>query len=268
MREIPYNYTSADDQQIVTHWLGDDVWQRLENLRSKRITGRSARLLMRIIGDVFVLQRNPFLRQNLIEDGGRRDAFFAGLRQELETVRGGAAGNREVLGVIDVTSERVAQLDRDLAEEPARRQRLRKHVGAVIGEENIQFDPFALVSHATDATDWRLHLPVAVARPEREDQVAPLLKAIRELGLHAIPRGAGTGLTGGAVPVRAGCVMINTEKLDRIHGIARRAVSGPGEAAREIEVLRLEAGVITEAAMEYARHRDRVFATDPTSAWA
>ena len=49
--------------------------------------------------------------------------------------------------------------------------------------------------------------------------ITPLLEAIAELGLRVIPRGGGTGLTGGAVPVSAGCVMINTEKLNRIHGI-------------------------------------------------
>ena len=39
--------------------------------------------------------------------------------------------------------------------------------------EVVLFDPFALVAHATDATDWRLALPVAVAMPEAAEQVAP-----------------------------------------------------------------------------------------------
>ena len=87
------------------------------------------------------------------------------------------------------------------------------------GKENVLFDPFTLVSHATDATDWRLHLPVAVVMPDDEAQVAPTLAAIARLGLKAIPRGAGTGLTGGAVPLRADCVVVNTEKLNRIRGL-------------------------------------------------
>ena len=44
------------------------------------------------------------------------------------------------------------------------------------------FDPYTLVAHATDATDWRLHLPVAVAMPRQQAEVAPLLAAIARLG--------------------------------------------------------------------------------------
>ena len=136
------------------------------------------------------------------------------------------------------------------------------------GKDNVLFDPFTLVSHATDATDWRLHLPIAVVMPDDERQVAPLLAAIARLGLKAIPRGAGTGLTGGAVPLRPGCVVVNTEKLNRIRGLSEkkfRLSDGREVAAKIVE---LEAGVITERAMEHAAERGLVFATDPTSAWA
>ena len=62
-REIPYNFTSADDRLIISHLLGSAVWDDLEELRSQRVTGRSARLVMRCIGDLFILRRNPFLYQ-------------------------------------------------------------------------------------------------------------------------------------------------------------------------------------------------------------
>ena len=51
--------------------------------------------------------------------------------------------------------------------------------------------------------------------PTAEAQVAAAALGHRRAGLKAIPRGAGTGLTGGAVPLRPGCVVVNTEKLDR-----------------------------------------------------
>ena len=60
-REIPYNFTSADDRLIISHLFGIQVWDDLEELRSQRVTGRSARLVMRCIGDLLILQRNPFL---------------------------------------------------------------------------------------------------------------------------------------------------------------------------------------------------------------
>ena len=43
-REIPYNFTSADDRLIIRQLFGESVWDDVEELRSQRVTGRSARL--------------------------------------------------------------------------------------------------------------------------------------------------------------------------------------------------------------------------------
>ena len=75
-REIPYNFTSADDRLIINHLFGSTVWDDLEELRSQRVTGRSARLVMRCVGDLFILHRNPFLYQELIDSPRRRLSFF------------------------------------------------------------------------------------------------------------------------------------------------------------------------------------------------
>ena len=130
------------------------------------------------------------------------------------------------------------------------------------------FDPFSLVAHATDATDWRLHLPMAVVTPDKEEQVAPLLLAIAQLGLKVVPRGAGTGLTGGAVPLRSGCIVVNTEKLNHIRAISQREFQLDDRKIATAHVMEVEAGVVTEKAMEHAAEQGLVFATDPTSAWA
>ena len=44
IREIPYNYTSFSDREIVIRFLGEEMWQALETLRAERVTGRSARM--------------------------------------------------------------------------------------------------------------------------------------------------------------------------------------------------------------------------------
>ena len=44
LREIPYNYTSFSDREIVIRLLGADMWQLLHELRGERRTGRSARM--------------------------------------------------------------------------------------------------------------------------------------------------------------------------------------------------------------------------------
>jgi FAD/FMN-containing dehydrogenase/Fe-S oxidoreductase len=173
-----------------------------------------------------------------------------------------------VIEIIATLREHLDRFRAEIEQIPEFRRKLRRELGSIVGTRNVLFDPFSLVAHATDATDWRLYLPVAVVTPDAEEQVVPLLEALARLKLKAIPRGAGTGLTGGAVPLRSDCVIINTEKLNRIRGIAHhefllsdgRTVSAP--------TIGLEAGVITEAAMEHADEHGMVFATDPTSEWA
>jgi len=267
-REIPYNYTSADDRQAVSLLLGRGVWQRLEELRARRVTGRSARLLMRIFGEILIHRRNPYLRQELVESRPRRKRFFRDADSSLRIIQENAGADTTVLEVLAECRGLLDAFREEVARAPDFQAKVRRVLGAVVGKDNVLFDPFTLVSHATDATDWRLYLPLAVVTPTAEEQVAPLLSAIRELGLHAIPRGAGTGLTGGAIPLTPDCVMVNTEKLDRIRGIETRLFVLEDGRTVDGQVLSLEAGVITEQAMEHAGHHGLVFATDPTSAWA
>lgn len=274
-REIPYNFTSADDRLIINLFFGPAVWEDLEELRSQRVTGRSARLVMRCIGDLFILHRNPFLYRELIDSPRRRKAFFATMDKDLaiiedtaRKVRGNQERSDKVINLVQLCRQRVGKVAEEINNITVWQTTLKKRLGSIIGPENVCFDPFSVISHATDATDWRLYLPVAVLRPSQEEQIPPLLNAIEELGLHVIPRGGGTGLTGGAVPVSSGCVMINTEKLNCIHGIDHREFIDDNGTRKQMAVLRLEAGVITQDAMAYAERQGLVFATDPTSAWA
>jgi FAD/FMN-containing dehydrogenase/Fe-S oxidoreductase len=267
-REIPFNYTSADDRQAIAFLLGPETVRVLDELRSARVTGRSARRLMRIFGDVLIHRRNPYLFQELVDSASRRQRFFENSAKELHAIATGAKGDQRVLGTLDRCRELMAEFQRDVEGAPELRNRIRHELGAIVGGGNVLFDPFSLVSHATDATDWRLFLPLAVVTPEAEAQVAPLLAAIGRLGLKAIPRGAGTGLTGGAVPLRSGCVVVNSERLNHIRGISQQDFQLADGRTATSKVMEVEAGVVTESAMEYAAEQGLVFATDPTSSWA
>ncbi|MFH1156757.1 MAG: DUF3683 domain-containing protein [Pseudomonadota bacterium] len=262
-REIPYNYTSADDDQIISHLFGARMLSQLDHLRTRRRTGRSARLLFRFMGDMFIIERNPFIFQELIDHPARRKRFFHSMEQDLTAIALGAR-EPEVNQVIDTCKDHLNQLARRLKTVSEERRMLVRKLGPIIGKDSIYVDPFNLTAHATDATDWRLYPPVAVVRPSLESQVPPLVRAIRELGLTIIPRGGGTGLTGGCVPLAKTCVMINTEKLNRIPGIRRETTLN----GRPFSCLDVEAGVITDDAMAFARQEGLVFATDPTSSWA
>jgi glycolate oxidase len=73
-------------------------------------------------------------------------------------------------------------------------------------------------------------LPMVVALPENEAQVIAVLNICRELDVPIVPRGAGTGLSGGAMPMAQG-VVLSTARLNRIlrlDPLARLAVVQPG----------------------------------------
>jgi len=273
-REIPYNFTSADDKQIISLLFGPEVWEDLEELLSQRITGRSARLVMRLMGDLFILKRNPFLYQELIESPFKRRKFIKTAKEDLDIIeeaarigRVGQERSSKVLRLVKICRNRLQELKKEILEAPSIRARMQKKLGAVIGKENVRFDPFTLIAHATDATDWRLFLPLAVLRPTTEEQVPRLMQSVAKLDLKIIPRGGGTGLTGGSVPVTGNCVVINTERLTCIHDIVYQNFPHLGTDVK-VPVLKLEAGVVTSDAMSFASNHNLVFATDPTSAWA
>ena len=71
-REIPFNYTSAGDRQAISFLLGPYIVRMLDELRELRVTGRSARLLMGIIGEILIHRRNPYLFQELVDSVARR----------------------------------------------------------------------------------------------------------------------------------------------------------------------------------------------------
>ena len=86
LREIPYNYTSFSDREIVIRLLGADNWAVLDELRAERVTGRSARMLYEVLGDIWVVQRNPYLEDDLLDNRERRDALVNALRHRLKEV--------------------------------------------------------------------------------------------------------------------------------------------------------------------------------------
>ncbi len=75
LREIPYNYTSFSDREIVLRILGSEAWDIINTLREERRTGRSAQMLYEVLGDIWVVSRNPYLQDDLLGNRKRRDAL-------------------------------------------------------------------------------------------------------------------------------------------------------------------------------------------------
>ena len=80
LREIPYNYTSYSDREIVIRLLGHELWALLDELRGERRTGRSARMLFEVLGDIWVVERNPYLQDDLLDNPKRQDLLVEALR--------------------------------------------------------------------------------------------------------------------------------------------------------------------------------------------
>ncbi|RBJ67998.1 hypothetical protein C3L29_038425, partial [Pseudomonas sp. MWU12-2534b] len=79
LREIPYNYTSFSDREIVIRLLGEEAWSVLDELRAERRTGRSARMLYEVLGDIWVVRRNPYLQDDLLDNPKRRALLIEAL---------------------------------------------------------------------------------------------------------------------------------------------------------------------------------------------
>ena len=271
LREIPYNYTSFSDREIVLRLLGARAWEVLNLLRQERQTGRSARMLYEVMGDIWVVQRNPFLEDDLLASPKRRRALIDALHHRLGEIdrrrapdADGARDGR-VAELLLAARDAVQRFAAHFDEVTALRQRARRVLGRVSARDNVKFDGLSRVSHVTDATDWRVEMPFVVLTPDTEAEMAALVAGCIELGLTIVPRGGGTGYTGGAVPLTWKSAVINTEKLEAMSEV--EWVELPGVAAK-VPTVWTEAGVVTQRVADAAERAGHVFAVDPTSAEA
>ena len=263
IREIPYNYTSLSDREIVIRLLGESAWALLEELRGKRRTGRSARMLFEVLGDIWAVERNPYLVDDMIDHPRRRKLLVREMCRRLDAVRKRADGNPQVHELIAAASQAVCRFDANFTEMIRKRAEVVAKLSPITRRDNIRFDGFARVAHVTDATDWRVEYPFVVVFPDSEEEMAPIVRALFDLKLTIIPRSGGSGYTGGAVPLDAMSAVINTEKLDRHSGVVMRELPG---LKGVYPVIECGAGVVTRRVEEAAKEKGLVFAVDPASA--
>jgi len=274
LREIPYNYTSLSDREIVIRLLGESAWELLEQLRGERRTGRSARMLYGILGDIWVVERNPFLQDDLIENPKRRRLLIEALHHRLREVDRrrepqDAERDDKVIKLLRAARGAVQRFEAHFSELIAMRQRVRRLLLRHTRKDNVRFDAYARVTHVTDATDWRVELPFVTLCPDAEAEIPALVRDCIQLGLTIVPRGGGTGYTGGAVPLTRWAAVFNTEKLEALGSVEQTSLpSDPGDAQSSARAATIVsgAGVVTRRVAEAAEHAGFVFAVDPTSA--
>jgi glycolate oxidase len=137
--------------------------------------------------------------------------------------------------------------------DPERRRQVARALRAVLPERCVLADPEDTRPYECDGLAAYRQLPMVVTLPDSEEQVLAILQVCRTLEVPIVPRGAGTGLSGGAQPLADG-VVISTARLNRIVRVepfARTAVVQPG--VRNL--------AISEAAAPFGLY----YAPDPSS---
>jgi glycolate oxidase len=114
-----------------------------------------------------------------------------------------------------------------------------------VGDENVLSDEDTITENASDETEDLVYRPDVVVLPEDTEGVSRVLRTAWENNIPVTPRGGGTGLSGGALPVRGGIVLA-TKKLNRIIEIDRNnlmAVAEPGVITQEFQEAVEEVGL-------------------------
>lgn len=126
-------------------------------------------------------------------------------------------------------------------------------LGELLGSEGVRTDEAGLERYGRDETENLGFAPEVVALPHSPEQVAAVLALAHRERLPVTPRGAGTGLSGGALPVVGG-IVLSLERLDRVRAI------DPRDAVAEVE-----AGVTTAELQRRAEALGLFYPPDPSS---
>ena len=124
---------------------------------------------------------------------------------------------------------------------------------AIVGSVNIFTDKEHIEKYGQDETENLIYLPEVIVTPNTPEQISALLKICNEHLIPVTPRGAGTGLTGGALPHLGGLV-ISMEKFNRILEIDERNLQ-----------VTTEPGVITEVLQNEVKEKGLFYPPDPAS---
>lgn len=133
------------------------------------------------------------------------------------------------------------------------RPALVRQLRAILPEASVIVDKASLRAYETDALTAYRQPPMLAVLPETTAQVAEVLKLCDRLNVKVVPRGAGTSLSGGALPLADG-IVLGMGKFNKITDIdfANRCVTA-------------QSGVTNLALSEAVRHRGFYYAPDPSS---
>ena len=193
-----------------------------------------------LAAELFIIRYNPFIParevrksafQRLEAESGQLDEHYA------ETIRQGL--------------ERFWQ---EYREDQEFRDRVIQRLERIMPREHIYTSPSALVQFSTDATDLRLELPMFIVAPGSTSEVQDIVALANDMAFHILPRGGGSGLTGGAIPLRPRSAILSLSRMKTIDPVDTRN-----------KLLCAQSGVITQDAIRAAESRGLLLTIDPAS---
>lgn len=123
----------------------------------------------------------------------------------------------------------------------------------IVGEHFVFTDDETMHSYGHDETEHLLYLPHIVLKPRTPQEISAVMKICNAEKIPVTPRGAGTGLSGGAIP-HLGGVVISTERMNSIIEIDERNLQ-----------VTAEPGVITEVLQDAVKEKKLFYPPDPSS---
>jgi len=123
----------------------------------------------------------------------------------------------------------------------------------IVGEQFVFVDEEDLHKYSHDETENLHYLPEVIIKPRSAKEISEIFRICNQYKIPVTPRGAGTGLSGGALP-HLGGVLISTERMNSILNIDERNLQ-----------VTTEPGVITEVLQNEVKERGLFYPPDPSS---
>ena len=123
----------------------------------------------------------------------------------------------------------------------------------ILGAQYVLYDEEHLQNYGHDETEDLVYLPEVVLKPGSAEEISRIMKLCNEEKIPVTPRGGGTGLSGGALPVHSG-VLLSIERLNKILSIDERNFQATAEP-----------GVITQVFQETLIEKGLFYPPDPAS---
>ena len=193
-----------------------------------------------VAAELFLVRYNPFINPEDVRES---------VKKRMDGVRRVAWGE-----YADILKKAVAAYWVEYDEDAAFREKLVEKLLKFMPEDGVIMNPNTRVECSTDATDLRMELPLLVLAPGETSEVQGILRLANDMGFSVVPRGGGSGLTGGSVPARRRTVIMSMQKFKKIIAVDEKE-----------KVLTTQTGVITLNAIKEAARKNLLFTVDPAS---